>query len=128
MAANEIAAAAFAAARQAQFAPALDGVDLWVWSSPSSPDLNVLVALALQAAGNDVLASIRLERSGLQFAVGQVLHLIPWGALGPVALGQIADLRRLQAEVVEERARAAAASLAPAQLPEPEAGDDRTIH
>lgn len=128
MDAKEIAAAAFAAVRQAQFAPAVDGVDLWIWSSPRSPDLDALLALAVKAGGDPVLASIRLERLGLQFAVDEAMLVIPWAAMKRVALGQLADLLELKAVVVEERIREAAIEAARAAQTDTEVAHGRTIH
>lgn len=128
MAAKDIATAAFAAARLAQFAPAVDGVDLWIWSSPRSPDLDAVLALAVKAGGDAVLASIRPERLGLRFTVGEVMHVIPWATLNRAAFGQVAGLLELRAAVVEEHIREAAIEVSRSSQPEPEANDGRTIH
>ena len=130
MGVKEISAAALAAAREEQFAQPVEGVDLWIWSSPRSPDLDALLALALQAGGNDVLTSIRPERLGLQIIVNAAIYIFPWGALSAAAFGQLAGLLQMQAGVSAERIRAAALSIVPSTqpVPEPEADDGRTIH
>lgn len=128
MDAKEVAAAALSAALQEQFAQPVQGVEMWIWASPKSPDLDALIGLALKVGGEDVLTSIRPERLGLQVIVNTALCIFPWGSLSPAAFSQVAGLLRMQADVCGDRIHSAAVAIAQPPQPGNETDDGRTFH